>query len=236
MNLDTYQELAQSLINQSFNNPQLLRTAFTHCSYINENRRHAQEHNERLEFLGDAVLEIVVTDYLYTNYNHPEGVLTNWRASLVRTESLAKAADKLEFLKHIRLSKGEKKSSSRAQQQMLANTFEAVIGAIYLDKGYKSAKHFIDRHIISTLPDILKIGSWIDAKTRLQEHIQNTQGQTPVYRILNEEGPDHDKIFEVGVYIDDKLSGQGQGHSKQQAAQKAAQQALDDQDIAPLQV
>ena len=233
LNLETYQELAQSLTGQPFNNPQLLQTAFTHCSYLNEHRRNTKEHNERLEFLGDAVLEIIVTHYLYLNYQQPEGVLTNWRAALVRTESLARAAGRLSFMEYIRLSKGERRSTARAREQILANTFEAVAGAIYLDQGYAAAERFISDNIIATLEDILKAGSWLDAKTHLQEHVQTIENQTPVYRIIAEEGPDHDKLFLVGVYINGKLSGRGRGHSKQAAQQQAAQEALEARGVKP---
>ena len=233
LNLKTYQQLARSLTGRPFNDPQLLQTAFTHCSYLNEHRRSTKEHNERLEFLGDAVLEIAVTHYLYLKYQQPEGILTNWRAALVRTESLAKAAKKLAFMDYIRLSKGERRSTARAREQILANTFEAVIGAVYLDQGYAAAERFISENIIATLADILKAGSWLDAKTHLQEHVQTTENQTPVYRVIAEKGPDHDKLFSVGVYINGKLSGRGQGHSKQAAQQQAAQRALKARGVKP---
>ena len=227
-----YIDLAQTLIGHSMKDPKLLQTAFTHCSYLNEHRRQGFEDNERLEFLGDAVLELVVTDYLYRHYPHAEGILTNWRAALVRTESLSKAARQLKFLKYLKVSKGERKSTTaRAQQQMLANAFEAVIGAIYLDQGYQATQKFIQEQIIVTLADILEKGLWLDAKTRLQEYMQNAKNQTPIYRILSEDGPDHNKIFIVGVYIDDKLYGQGQGYSKQIAQQAAAQLALEKHNI-----
>lgn len=233
LDLKTYQQVAQKLVGQPFKDIQLLQTAFTHCSYLNEHRQTTREHNERLEFLGDAILEVVVTEYLYLNHQQPEGILTNWRAALVRTESLAKAAKKLEFMDYLRLSKGERRSTTRSKEQILANTFEAVLGAIYLDQGYKASVRFIDTHIISTLEDILKTGSWLDAKTHFQEYIQNTANQTPVYRIISEEGPDHDKSFSVGVYVDDKLCGQGGGHSKQAAQQAAAQAALKARGVKP---
>ena len=231
--LKFYQDLAQTLTGQTFDKPSLLQTAFTHCSYLNEHRKTVKEHNERLEFLGDAVLEIVVTKYLYLNYDHPEGILTTWRAALVRTESLAQAARKLQFTDYLRLSKGERRNAPRALEQILANTFEAVLGAIYLDRGYKTASRFIHTNIIATLPNILKEGSWLDAKTQLQEYMQNVQNQTPVYRILDEKGPDHNKLFYVGVYVNDRICGKGQGYSKQAAQQAAAQAALKAQNIDP---
>ena len=232
-NPESYQKVAHLLIGQPFNDPQLLQTAFTHCSYLNEHRRSVKEHNERLEFLGDAVLEIAVTHYLYVKYNQPEGILTNWRAALVRTESLSAAAAKLSLMDYIRLSKGERRSTDRAREQILANTFEAVLGAIHLDQGYEIAEKFIAEHIIVTLDDILKAGSWLDAKTHLQEYAQTTASQTPVYRLLGEKGPDHDKIFFIGVFIKDKLCGRGRGHSKQAAQQAAAQAALKAKGVKP---
>jgi ribonuclease-3 len=194
---------------------------------MNEHKKSAKEHNERLEFLGDAVLELVVTEHLYKNYAEPEGILTNWRAALVRTESIGAAGDKLGFIELLRLSRGEKHGSDRAREQILANAFEAVTGAIYLDKGYDVAKEFIHTHILSTLEDILATGSWRDPKSRLQEVAQSTEGQTPVYKVLEETGPDHDKIFTLGVFVAGKLKGKGTGPSKQFAQQEAAKAALE---------
>lgn len=217
---------AQDTLGVTFSNIELLITAFTHRSYLNEHRKSTKEHNERLEFLGDAVLELVVTEYLYGNFDEPEGILTNWRSSLVRTESISEAGLKLGFEEYLRLSRGEKRGSERARAQILANTFEAVIGAIYLDMGYDAAKVFITDHIISKLEGILESGSWMDAKSRLQEVAQSKEGSTPIYKVLSEDGPDHDKTFTVGVFIDDKLRGKGNGPSKQIAQQQAAQKAL----------
>ena len=149
--LDEYQSLAEAIIGQKITNLELFLTAFTHRSYLNEHRKTVSEHNERLEFLGDAVLELVVTEYLYTTYSEPEGILTNWRSALVRTESISAAASRLEFQEYLRLSRGEKRGSERAREQILANCFEAVIGAIYIDKGYDVAKEFITKNLISTL-------------------------------------------------------------------------------------
>ena len=221
-----YRQLAQVLIKQDFSDVNLLVTAFTHRSYINEQSKPTKTHNERLEFLGDAVLELVVTEFLYANYDEPEGVLTNWRAALVRTESICQAATKLGFADYLRLGRGERRGSKRARNQILANTFEAVLGAIYLDKGYQVAADFVDKHILSTLAEILESGSWLDAKTRLQEDVQSREGFTPVYKVLVESGPDHEKIFEIGVYVDDQLLAKGKGYSKQIAQQKAAEKAL----------
>ncbi len=227
-----YIDYASSISIEPFNDPRLFLTAFTHRSYLNEHRKSAFEHNERLEFLGDAVLELVVTEYLYANFDQPEGVLTNWRAALVRTESIGAAAQRLGFADYLRLSRGEKRGSDRARDQILANTFEAVIGAIHLDQGYDAAAKFIDANILSTLEQILKTGSWLDAKTRLQEYIQSEEGVTPQYKVMEEDGPDHDKVFVVGVYTDGKLRGKGSGHSKQSAQQSAAEDALSKTDVA----
>jgi ribonuclease-3 len=221
-----YQEFAKSTLGFIFKNPDLIVMAFTHRSYVNEHKKSTDGHNERLEFLGDAVLELVVTQFLYTTYKEPEGILTNWRSALVRTESIGAAAIKLDFEKMLRLSRGEKRGSDRARQQILANSFEAVTGAIYLDQGYDVASKFIHENIISTLPQILETGSWRDPKSYLQEVAQEKDGYTPVYKVLSEEGPDHDKIFTLGVFIGSQLRGSGSGSSKQSAQQKAAEEAL----------
>lgn len=223
---EEYQSLAEEIIGEHFNNVGLFITAFTHRSYLNEHKKTVFEHNERLEFLGDAILELVVTEYLYRNYTEPEGILTNWRSSLVRTESIGAAAQRLNFGDYLRLSRGEKRGSDRAKQQILANCFESVIGAIYLDKGYKSAEDFITKNILSTFESILESGAWMDAKSRLQELSQSKVGFTPSYKVISEEGPDHEKTFEVGVYVDEKLFGKGKGPSKQLAQQRAAEVAL----------
>lgn len=223
---EEYQSLSNSIIDQPFSNVGLFITAFTHRSYLNEHKKTVFEHNERLEFLGDAVLELVVTEYLYRNYTEPEGILTNWRSSLVRTESISAAASRLNFYDYLRLSRGEKRGSERAKQQILANCFEAVIGAIYLDKGYEVAEQFITKNILSTFAGILETGAWMDPKSRLQELAQSKAGFTPAYKVLSEEGPDHEKIFEVGAYVNDKLVGKGKGPSKQIAQQRAAETAL----------
>jgi ribonuclease-3 len=222
----TYQALAEEKLSGKFNNPELLVTALTHRSYLNEHKKSVKEHNERLEFLGDAVLELVVTEYLYKTYTEPEGILTNWRSALVRTESISAASEKLGFNEYLRLSRGEKRGSERARQQILANCFEAVIGAIYLDQGYEASAQFISKHILSTLQGILDTGSWMDGKSRLQEIAQSVDGATPHYKVLSEEGPDHDKTFTIGVTVNNVLKGQGTGPSKQIAQQQAAEAAL----------
>jgi len=227
MDTSTYQQFAQDKLGTDFNDIELLVTAFTHRSYLNEHKKTVREHNERLEFLGDAVLELVVTEYLYNNYPDPEGILTNWRSSLVRTESIGAAAAKFGFEPLLRLSRGEKRGSERARAQILANSFEAVVGALYLDQGYEAAKRFITASILSTFEEILKTGSWMDPKSHLQELAQSQEAATPVYKVISEEGPDHDKVFSVGVYVNSKLRGQGDGPSKQAAQQKAAEAALD---------
>lgn len=226
MDKSVYLTFAKEKLKTEFNDIDLLITAFTHRSYLNEHKKSAHEHNERLEFLGDAVLELVVTEYLYTNYQEPEGVLTNWRSSLVRTESIGAAANKYGFEEMLRLSRGEKRGSERARAQILANSYEAVVGAIYLDQGYDAAKVFITDSIISTFSEILETGSWMDSKSRLQELAQSNENATPVYKVIKEVGPDHDKTFTVGVFVSGKLLGSGDGPSKQTAQQKAAETAL----------
>ena len=226
MDISVYAAFAAEKLHVTFNNIDLLITAFTHRSYLNEHKKTVSEHNERLEFLGDAVLELVVTQYLYTTYSEPEGVLTNWRSSLVRTESIGAAASKYGFEPLLRLSRGEKRGTDRARAQILANSFEAVVGALYIDQGYDVAKVFITEAIISTFEEILSSGSWMDPKSHLQELAQSQETATPVYRVMSEEGPDHDKVFTVGVFVNDVLRGQGTGPSKQAGQQKAAEAAL----------
>lgn len=221
-----YQDFAREKLGFEFDDIQLLITALTHRSYVNEHRKSVSEHNERLEFLGDAVLELVVTDFLFKNYDETEGILTSWRASLVRTESIGAAGQALGYESLVRMSRGEKQGSDRARLQILANAFEAVIGAIYLEKGYEAAEAFISKHICSKLETILSEGSWRDSKSHLQEVMQRADGVTPRYIVLDEVGPDHDKIFTLGVYSADKLISKGTGSSKQAAQQEAAKAAL----------
>lgn len=227
MQKEPYQNFAREVLGFEFNNIDLFITALTHRSYVNEHRKSVSEHNERLEFLGDAVLELAVTDYLYNNFNEPEGVLTSWRASLVRTESIGAAGEEIGYQHLIRMSRGEKQGSDRARQQIMANAFEAVIGAIYLERGYSDAEQFVKKYIISKLDSILASGSWRDPKSHLQETAQRIDGQTPHYRVLEETGPDHDKMFTLGVFVNNKLMGQGTGPSKQIAQQNAAKSALE---------
>ena len=227
MQIAPYQEFAKETLGFEFQDIQLLITALTHRSYVNEHKKSVNEHNERLEFLGDAVLELVVTDFLYRNFSDQEGTLTSWRAALVRTESIGAAGVSLGYEPLVRMSRGEKQGSDRARQQILANAFEAVTGAIYLERGYDDAAAFIHKHIISKLDSILESGSWRDAKSHLQEVSQRMDSQTPQYRVIEEVGPDHDKIFTLGVYVGNELMGKGSGPSKQVAQQQAAQAALD---------
>lgn len=226
MDTTPYIEFAKEKLGVEYHDLELLITAFTHRSYVNEHKKTVKEHNERLEFLGDAVLELVVTEYLYGNFEEPEGILTNWRSALVRTESIGAAAARYGFEPLLRLSRGEKRGSDRAREQILANSFEAVVGSLYLDQGYEAAKKFIHEAVLSTFKEILKTGSWMDPKSHLQEVVQSKEGFTPVYKVLSEEGPDHDKTFTVGVFVSNELKGQGQGPSKQAGQQKAAEAAL----------
>ncbi|MBI3624203.1 ribonuclease III [Candidatus Saccharibacteria bacterium] len=221
-----YQKFAADQLGVDFKDLDLLVIAFTHRSYVNEHRKTTREHNERLEFLGDAVLELVVTEYLFTNHSEPEGILTNWRSALVRTESISAAAAHLEFEPLLRLSRGEKRGTPRARAQILANCYEAVVGALYLDQGYNVARAFIEKSLLTTFSDILKNGSWLDPKSNLQELVQSHEGFTPVYKVLSEEGPDHEKMFKIGVFVDGQLKGEGYGPSKQAAQVAAAHTAL----------
>ena len=221
-----YQDFARESLGFEFKNIDLLVTALTHRSYVNEHRKSVSEHNERLEFLGDAVLELVVTDFLFNNYDEAEGILTSWRASLVRTESIGEAGQKLGYEPLVRMSRGEKQGSERARLQILANAFEAVIGAIYLERGYADAEVFIKKHITTKLEGILEEGSWRDPKSHLQEVMQRVDSVTPRYVVLEEVGPDHDKVFTLGVYAADRLVARGVGPSKQAAQQEAAKAAL----------
>lgn len=217
----------EKILGVQFKNEKFIKTACTHRSYLNEHRSTVKEHNERLEFLGDAVLELVVTDFLYKSFpNKPEGELTSWRAALVKTESLAELADELQVGQFLLMSRGEAKSGGRTRMALLANMIEAIIGAIYLDLGYDSAADFIERNINSKLESILKAGLHIDAKSHFQEVAQEKEGVTPHYEVISETGPDHDKTFEMAVFLGKKMWGKGKGNSKQTAQQSAAQDAL----------
>jgi len=228
MQIDTapYKEFAKEKLGFEFSDIDLLVTALTHRSYINEHKGSVKEHNERLEFLGDAVLELVSSDFLYRNYDEPEGIMTALRAALVRTESIGDAGKELGYEPLVRLSHGEKNGSERAHDVILADCFEAVIGAIYLDQGYEAARDFIAKHILVKIDAIIEEGSWRDPKSYVQELAQKLDGATPVYKTLREDGPDHNKSFTVGIYVNNKLIGEGEGHSKQEAQTEAARQGV----------
>lgn len=215
-------------IGVSFENHSLIRTAFTHRSYVNEHRGEAIEHNERLEFLGDAVLELVVTHFLFFKYpEKTEGDMTAYRAALVNTNTISDAATRLGMNSCLYLSRGEARDTGRARQYILANTFEAVIGAIYLDKGYAAAEHFIAENIFPLADDVVRNRLWQDNKSRFQEEAQERVSITPNYAILDQTGPDHDKQFTVGAYLGEELVAKGSGRSKQESEQAAAQAALE---------
>ncbi len=217
----------QKNIGLSFNDPALLMQAFVHRSYINENKQSGLTHNERLEFLGDAVLELVITDFLFKKYPQKnEGDLTAYRSALVNAQTCAEIATRLSINNYLLLSKGETKDVGRARQYILANTLEAIIGAIYLDQGYDTAQGFIEKNFTPLIDDIISAGSWIDAKSLFQEKAQEYDGVTPSYKTVSESGPDHEKKFTVGVYIGKDLVAQGMGDSKQDAEQVAAREAL----------
>ncbi|RJO59676.1 ribonuclease III [Candidatus Parcubacteria bacterium] len=211
----------------AFQNPELLKQAFVHRSYLNEHPDFPLAHNERLEFLGDAVLELVVTEYLYQTYPNPEGELTNWRASLVNAKTLSEIAMNLEIGEYLFLSKGEAKDAkSKARQIILANAFEAVVGAIYLDQGYAAAQKFVSEHVLIRLKFIMDNNLAKDAKSRFQETAQEKFGLTPTYKVLSESGPDHNRKFVVGVYIGQDKIAEGVGTSKQEAQMSAASAGL----------
>ncbi len=212
----------------SFADPKLLEVAFTHRSFVNEHRSGKREHNERLEFLGDAVLELVTTDFLFKKYpDKTEGDLTSYRAGLVNASTLATVALGLGMNDYLLLSKGEARDEGRARQYILANAFEALVGAIYLDQGYDAAEKFIAAFVLPLTDDIVEKGLWRDAKSRFQEVAQEKVGVTPMYKTLGEEGPDHDKHFTIGVFLNDEKIAEGEGKSKQEAEQSAAQNALE---------
>lgn len=212
-----------------FNDQNLLRQAFIHRSYLNEHRGEVSAHNERLEFLGDAVLELVATHFLYEKFpEHTEGELTAFRAALVNAVTCAEVANTLNMNDYLLLSKGESKDNGRARGILLANAFEALIGAIYVDQGLDGARKFISQHLFPKIDEIVKKRLWRDAKSALQEKVQEHEGVTPYYAVIKESGPDHDKEFIVGVYAKDRLLAQGSGKSKQEAEQSAAQAALEE--------
>ncbi len=221
-------DLFEKKLGLDFKNKDLLTQAFVHRSYLNENPDFGLDQNERLEFLGDAVLELVVTAFLYQEYpKKAEGELTNWRAALVNAKMLTSVAEELGFNDFLLLSRGETKELGKARQYILANTFEALIGALYLDSGYDACDVFIKKYLLKRLPEIITSGSYKDAKSHFQEQAQEKEGVTPAYKILKEWGPDHKKKFTVGVYLRDTLVTEGEGYSKQEAEEEAAKKALE---------
>ncbi len=217
----------EKIIGFKFDNQDLLVQAVVHRSYLNEHPDFKLDHNERLEFLGDAVLELAVTEHLYDNYPNPEGELTNWRASLVNGDSLAEVGKNLGIEEFILMSRGESRDkNSKARMYILANAMEAIIGAIYLEHGFSSAKKFILKNIVVKLEDIIKKKLYIDPKSNFQEKAQEKEGVTPSYKMISSQGPDHAKVFKVGVYLDKELVATGEGSSKQEAQIQAAQNAL----------
>ncbi|MDO8676704.1 MAG: ribonuclease III [Candidatus Azambacteria bacterium] len=217
----------QKKLGIKFKNENLLRQAFIHRSYLNENPGFSLGHNERLEFLGDAVLELIVTDYLYKNYpDLAEGEMTSLRAALVNSQMLLQISDRLGFNDYLYLSKGEAKEINRGRQYILANTFESFIGAFYLDQGYESAEKFILKNLIPELKNVIEKKLWRDAKSLFQEAAQERVGITPTYEVLEAIGPDHAKKFTIGVYLEKELVSSGEGASKSEAQQQAAENAL----------
>lgn len=220
--------MLEQTLGVTFQNVDTLRQALVHRSYLNEHPDFPLGHNERLEFLGDAVLELVVTEHLYQNYENPEGELTNWRAALVNADMLSDLCQKLEIEPFLHLSKGESKDKdSKARKYILANAFEAIIGAIYLDQGWEGAKKFIAGRVLSELPRVLQNQLYIDPKSRFQEAAQEHLGITPSYKVLSETGPDHEKRFEIGVFLGKEQVAVGLGTSKQEAQVAAAQAGIE---------
>ncbi|MCA9361138.1 ribonuclease III [Candidatus Kaiserbacteria bacterium] len=218
----------ETILGHKFNDRNHLLTAITHRSYLNEHREATQDHNERLEFLGDAVLELVVTDYLFRTYpDKPEGDLTAIRAALVNTVSLSESALQLGVNEYLLMSKGESKDTGRARQYILANVFEAFIGAMYLDQGYDPARDFIAKHLFSKTEEIIKKRLWQDPKSRFQEMAQEHVNITPTYETISQTGPDHDRVFTVGVFLKKEKVAEGKGRAKQEAEQEAALKGIE---------
>ena len=222
-------KIFEEKIEVSFQNINLLRQALIHRSYINEHKESKLKHNERLEFLGDAVLELVVTDFLFKKYpDKTEGDLTAYRAALVNTNSLSEASTLLGVNEYLLLSKGEAQDTGRARQYILANTFEAIVGALYLDQGYNASKNFIAQNLFHRIEEIVSKRLWQDAKSHFQEQAQEKVNTTPSYKLIEEKGPDHKREFVIGVYLNKELIATGKGQAKQEAEQEAAQNALDE--------
>lgn len=214
-------------LNLSFKNKDLLKNAFIHRSYLNEHTEEPLGNNERLEFLGDSVLSFIVSEHLYHTYpKNPEGDLTNFRASIVNARTLAKISQSLDLGEYLFLSKGEEATGGRTRQYLLANTFEALLGAIYLDLGLEKSHDFVHKYLIPSLDEIVEKELYKDFKSKFQESAQEKMGVTPNYKVLREEGPDHEKLFTIGVYLAEEMVSTGEGRSKQEAEQEAAKQAL----------
>jgi len=207
-------------------NPDLFQEALTHRSYLNEHKGYKHPHNERLEFLGDAVLELVVTKHLFDNFKNPEGELTSFRAALVNGDMLGKIGHALGLQDFLLMSRGETKDTGRARSYLVANAMESVIGALYIDQGYDAAKQFIEKYVLTHLDEVLAEGLYTDPKSRFQELAQEKNGVTPSYRILKEWGPDHNRHFIAGAFFGDELVAEGEGISKQDAQREAARQGL----------
>ncbi len=228
LDIDKHLATAAEVVGVTFKDTKHLLVAITHRSYLNEHREATQDHNERYEFLGDAVLELVVTDFLFEKFpGKPEGDLTSIRAALVNTVSLAEASGKMGINDYLLLSKGEAKDTGRARQYILANAFEAVVGSLYLDQGYEAAQQFIASHLFAQTESIVEQRLWQDAKSRFQEVAQEHVNITPNYSVLSQVGPDHDRVFTVGAFLGEEKIAEGQGRAKQEAEQKAAATAIE---------
>jgi ribonuclease-3 len=220
--------LFEKKIGVTFKNKDLLTQAFIHRSFLNENPRIGFDHNERLEFLGDAVLELAVTNFLYGEYpESPEGELTSYRAALVNAVTIAEVAQEIGMNEYMYLSRGEQKDLGKARQYILANAFEALIGSIYLDQGYDAVEKFIGNQLYNRASDVVKKKLWRDSKSLVQEKAQEFVGTTPSYKVVRESGPDHDKHFTIGIFFGADKIAEGKGHSKQEAEQDAARAALE---------
>ena len=220
--------LLEKKLGLKFKNKDLLTQSFVHRSYLNENPDLGLDQNERLEFLGDAVLELVVTEYLYKKFpDKAEGELTNWRAALVNAKMLSLLAEELGFNSFLLLSRGETKELGKARQYILANTYEAFVGAVYLDSGYDASEKFIQKYLLTKLAEIIEKKLYKDAKSHFQEQAQDKEGVTPVYKVIKEWGPDHKKKFTVGVFLEEESVAEGEGYSKQEAEEEAAKKGLE---------
>lgn len=220
-------ENLEKKIKIKFKNKDLLKQAMVHRSYLNENRDFELDHNERMEFLGDAVLELIVTEYLYNNFSNPEGELTNYRAALVNGKMLAKISEGIGVGEYLLMSRGESKDLGKARQYLLANALEAIIGAIYLDQGYKKSEKFITNFVLCKMKDVLAEKLYQDPKSKFQEEAQEKAGTTPIYKVIKEWGPDHDRNFVIGIFLENEKIADGEGTSKQAAQRNAAKKGLE---------